>query len=440
MKKINSKSFTELREYLDQVPVIETHEHYVFGTKPVPVTNVLDFVVGSYYISDLQSVSSDTEYTVADAIKNDALPFDERYAVFEKVYKKSNKTAYAKSTLTGLKECWGVNDLSKESILALQEKLKDRDEAFYNRMMEKYKIRAKVLNVYADDTFTDIVEGKNSSFSEYCRFAFPLMSYHTVNNTFTITRLSKYIGHKITSLDEYVEAFDIYFKQCIDFGIVCVKDQSAYLRKLDYKTRSKAEAEMVFNKIMYNAREGVASENAIILNDWLFHHFMRLAQKYKLPVQLHTGHMAGIRNEITKTNAVHLIPLMELYSDVKFDLFHANWPYMDEFLFIGKNFPNVYLDLCWAQSIDPLYCIELMKRAIMTVPHSKILAFGGDTDYIEQTVGFLCLARDNVAYALSDMVDGGWLDMTEAKGIACDWFFNNPNELFNLGYERIDKI
>jgi hypothetical protein len=143
--------------------------------------------------------------------------------------------------------------------------------------------------------------------------------------------------------------------------------------------------------------------------------------------------MAGIRNDIVKTNAAHLIPTIELHQDVRFDLFHGNWPYMDEYLFMGKNYPNVYLNLCWVQSIDPLYSVELMKRAVMTVPHSKVFAFGGDTGMVEWAAGYLVLAKDNVAIALSELADSGWLSMDEAKQIALDWFFNNPNEFYRLG-------
>ncbi|MDD5230408.1 MAG: hypothetical protein PHC43_03695, partial [Candidatus Marinimicrobia bacterium] len=122
---------------------------------------------------------------------------------------------------------------------------------------------------------------------------------------------------------------------------------------------------------------------------------------------------------------------------VVFDLFHGNWPYMGEYLFIGKNYPNAYLDLCWVNTIDPLYSIELMKRAIVTVPHNKIMVFGGDTNKIENTIGYLELAKDNVAYALSDMIEVEYLSKNEARQIAVDWFFNNPNELFNLRLKQL---
>jgi len=74
-----------------------------------------------------------------------------------------------------------------------------------------------------------------------------------------------------------------------------------------------------------------------------------------------------------------------------------------------------------------------MKRAVMTVPHSKVFAFGGDTGMMEWVAGYLALAKDNTACALSELTDSGWLNMDEAKRIGLDWFFNNPNEFFRLG-------
>ena len=62
------------------------------------------------------------------------------------------------------------------------------------------------------------------------------------------------------------------------------------------------------------------------LEDYLFHEFMRIARDMNVPVQIHTGHLAGLHNDITKANAVWLISLLELHREVRFDLLHANWP------------------------------------------------------------------------------------------------------------------
>lgn len=105
---------------------------------------------------------------------------------------------------------------------------------------------------------------------------------------------------------------------------------------------------------------------------------------------------------------------------------------MEGFLFLGKNYPNVMLDMCWAHAIDPLYCVELLKRAVMTVPHTKILGFGGDTGRVECQIGYLIQARDNIAIASSDLIGSGWISMDDAIQIAKDILYNNPKRIFSL--------
>ena len=436
MLRSSAKSYQEVRTYLDQVPVIETHEHYTGIVKPVE--DILGFILDNYYDSDFLSASFGLEKKALSTLSNeDKLSFAQRFDFFRKIYQKSDKTAYARGLQIGLKECWGMEKIDdKESLSELEKKFQSRDQDFYERTMKKYGIRAKISDIYDLDIFMGILKGGFKDCSQYCRFAFPLPVFHNIHSQADILRLDDFIDRTITCLDDYLESFEAFLKKCIDFGIVCFKDQSAYRRTIAYTNPCREEAEKIFNEIISHPRDIFGDDRVRVLDDWLFHHFMRLAAKYDLPVQIHTGHMAGIRNDIVKANAVNLSPVLELHQDVRFDLFHGNWPYMDEYLFLGKNYPNVWLNLCWVQAIDPIYCIELMKRAVMTVPHNKLFAFGGDTGQIEWAVGYLVMARDNAACALSELVDSGWINISEAKELAGDWFFNNPNEFFRLGLER----
>jgi len=427
MLQRDAKSFRDLREYLDTVPVIETHDHYTGLFKPI--ADVMDLIAGTYYQSDFLSASFESEKTTLSLWSGGKLSFDQKYDLFEPVWRRSDKTAYARSIRVGLAECWGVREMTRENLRALGERFRGRDAGFYERLMEKYRIRAKIVDVFDLHLY---VEG-SEAYSKYCRFAFPLPEHHNLHVKGDLQRLERHLDRRITSLDDYLEAFERWFDRCREFGIVCLKDQTAYRRSISYTFPSRDEAEKVFNRMISSPRDRFAEDEVRPLDDWLFHQYLRLARRRGLPVQIHTGHMAGIRNDIAKTNAVHLTPLLELYEDVRFDLFHGNWPYLDEYLFLGKNYPNVTLDLCWLHCIDPLYAIELMKRAVMTVPHCKVLAFGADCMAIEWAVAYLTGARDNVAYALSELVDDGWIDMAEARSIAHAWFFDNPNEVFKLG-------
>jgi predicted TIM-barrel fold metal-dependent hydrolase len=222
-------------------------------------------------------------------------------------------------------------------------------------------------------------------------------------------------------------------------GAIGMKDQSAYDRTLAYDNAGRAEAEALFNRCMANPRSALGWPEAKPLDDYLFHRFMEMAAELEMPVQIHTGHMAGIRNDIVKTNAIHLTPLLELHHDVRFDLFHGNWPYLGEYLFLGKNYPNVRLDLCWLHIIDPVYARNLLSEGLTALPHSKIHGFGGDYgDNVLHAAAHLRVARDVIAAALAERVTAGWIDEDEAAQVAVDWLFNNPNEYFRLGFERCE--
>jgi len=102
-----------------------------------------------------------------------------------------------------------------------------------------------------------------------------------------------------------------------------------------------------------------------------------------------------------------------------------------------KNYPNVALNLTWLYLIDPVYAQRLLERAVMTVPHSKIHAFGGDhLDTPERVLAHLKLARHVIAAALANLVEIGWLDEEGARSIAGQWFFDNPNRFFALAIDE----
>jgi len=249
--------------------------------------------------------------------------------------------------------------------------------------------------------------------------------------------LAGIIGQTVTSLDEYLHVCREIFTRMKAAGAVAMKDQSAYERPLSYNNPTRSQAEEVFNWLMEDPRRSPSyPDGSLALSDYLFHEFMRMARDLDLPVQLHTGHMAGIRNEISKTNAVHLTRLLELHRETRFDLFHANWPYSGEILFLVKNYPNVALDFCWAHMVDPLYSQDLLRQAISSVPHAKIHGFGSDLggDALTSAWAHAELARDNIAMALASLVEIDYLGLDDAKEIAFGWLFHNPNAFFKLGF------
>ncbi len=437
-----SPACAKLRAEFDAVPIIETHEHYCGICAPEPELDVLRLLAWSgYYASDLQSASADFSPRISvgmwngspliEYLADTAVPFGARYAAWRKYHDRICHTGYARALFEGLRVCWDLASVEPQALLAMQARMRsERNQAYADQMLAQHGIRAMVVNT----SLTEVLSGRLPYREGFARFVLDLPQYHDVSSEASLRKphLEEALGRKIITLDDYLEGFSLFLDRAVAFGIVGLKDQSAYQRCINYDNPTRAAAEGVFNHLIAHPRETLGTAACRPLDDYLFNQFLRLAARRRLPVQIHTGHMAGIRNEIAKTNPVHLTPMLELHSDVTFDLFHGGWPYLGEYLFLGKNYPNVNLDLCWANAIDPAYCVEFFKRAVMTVPHTKVMGFGGDTHLFEMQIGSAIQARDNIAIALGELVDSAWLSHAAALDVARAWLFENPNRLFGL--------
>ena len=430
-----SKHYTALREICAASPIIDTHDH---STKLGPkYTDPIQVVVGEYFLTDLASATSDAD---ARALLDSQVPWEERWPLLEQAWSRSCHTGFAQVTRRVLKRFYGEEEVTLDSLRRIAPQLLDlEDEETFVRILDEARFVVRLEDVWPD--VTSVLSG-SYRLSPRGRLVIPLPGYHNVRSFMDIQERVAPVRRSVSSLDEYLEACCEIFTEFKAFGAVAFKDQSAYFRGLDYDNPARADAERVFNWLMSDAlRSGAYPDGVKALDDYLFHEFLRMARELALPVQLHTGHLAGLYGDITKANAVQLADLFLLHREVRFDLFHANWPYGGEILYLAKNFPNVALNFCWANVIDPIYCQHLMRQAISSVPHSKIHGHGSDFGgfghqpgggYADRAWAHAEIARDNIAAALADMVDLDYLNLAAAGGIARAWLFDNPNEFYRL--------
>jgi uncharacterized protein len=435
-----SPLFTRLLDAIVKMPVIDCHEHMLGPEGRPAYKEPIAALLNWYYLSDLTAAAFGLPDRELQRLTDQDVSTDDKWPTFEKLWRASEHTAYARMTKLVLKNIYGQAEMSRPALEHVAEKLAGMDEAAYFRIIDEANIRVMLVDVldWLPKGLGSFLDGRKT-FPAKWRPMISLPGFHrTWLNAPELQKIGQLVDRQITSLDEYLEAVFLVFEKCIARGAIGIKDQSAYDRTLSYDLVPRCEAEKQFNLLLSDPRNALGWPEGKPLNDFLFHEFMRFARELKLPVQLHTGHMAGTRNRVDKTNAALLTSVLELHREVRFDLFHGNWPYMGDLLFLGKNYPNVALDLCWLHIVDPAYAIERMERAVLTMPHSKIHAFGGDCgDTPEFSAAHLEIARRNIAAALTHLVEGGWLEEEQAVGMARDWLFNNPNRFFNLGFAEI---
>ena len=426
--KGTASCFQELRDYCESAPLVDCHDHS--GECGPKYTDAIAAIKSGYFHSDVLSASSDEDLAILD---DTSRTLDERWPILEKAWKRTCHTGYAQVTRRVMKKFYDEDELTLDALKRMQEKLLDlTDEAVYDGILEEAKIAARLGDVWPD--IKKVIDG-TLKLAPRTRLAISLPGYHSVRGYDGVQGMVAPLGRRVTSLDQYLAACREIFEAQKKFGAVAFKDQSAYNRPIDYNNPTRAAAEEVFNWFMEDPRRtaGYPDQNRP-LDDFLFHEFMRMARDMDLPVQIHTGHMAGIRNDIVKTNAAGLTKILELHRDVRFDIFHANWPYSADLLYLGKNFPNVTIDFCWANIIDPIYCQNMFKQALSCVPHGKVHGYGSDFGgSVDRAWAHAQIARDNIAIALSDMVEIGYLGLDDAKQVARDWLFENANAFFRLG-------
>lgn len=422
------RDWREFKEYLNTISVVDTHEHY--SGKTEPEKNIFAMIMGWYMKDDMACVVG-SEKQLFEPLFNENISFEDKCKFFFKNYEPVKYTGYADALRRSMKLSWGV-DITYDGLHEIKERQQERDKTFHDKLIKKHNIKAGVCDIFY---VFDILNEGFDDYADWARFAISTPSWHDVKTRDEIRDFASKMSPNcvVNTLDDYVDAMEICIKRCQDMGIfVAFKDQSPYLRKINYKNPTRYEAELTFNKLMYNAKYKGGTDETMPLNDYLYHKLVSFAGKYNLPFQHHTGILAGLYGDVRDSNAAHLTPVIAMYPNVVFDLFHGNWPYMGEYLYLGKSYPNVRLNLCWLNTVEPDYAIELMKRAVQTLPTTNVMAFGGDTFWVEHQIGALDQAKENVAKALTQLIAEDKLNVDNAKRIAYDWFFSNPNRIFDL--------
>ncbi|TVR55144.1 MAG: hypothetical protein EA426_15695 [Spirochaetaceae bacterium] len=423
----SSPTFPSLRKEIAELTIIDCHEHVTGRFK---TGDIVTFLLGSYLEHD--AISAVGEKTV-DRVCDTSIGLADRFPDFERIWKTIRFAGYGIGTRRALAHVFGSDEPTLANLTEWQKRLPDFSESTrFDAMVVDSRIETSISDNWP--AIPEIAAGAYRPLP-WQRIAISVPQFHRITRRADIEPFEDAIGSTVTSLDEYIELCGEIFLRWKNCGAVCLKDQSAYTRSIAYRMPARDEAERLFNAILDDPRRAIEYDPAgSALSDYLMHAFMRFARKLDLPVQLHTGHMAGMRNDLVKTNAAGLRSLLEIHRDVRFDIFHANWPYLGDLLFLGKNYDNVALDMCWAYAIDPMYGKETLKRALLTIPANKVHGFGSDVggDVPHLIYGYSEVARDVIAAALSELIDEKVISAADAFELAVMWLYDNPKRFFRL--------
>jgi len=430
----NSTSYAAIKSAVDKIKLIDTHEHLPQESerikgKPDPFATFLIH----YLSSDL--VFAGMPKDVLYRIRNASLPLNERWRLLAPFWEKIQNTGYARALNLAVKGLYNVDSLNERTCRDLEVKMRSANKPGLYRWVLKEKAGVD-LSILDNET----VDVDRSFFAPVMRFD----DFILLKERGDIEALEAKCEMKIHSLSDLTEALRLRFEK-LSKSIVGVKIALAYRRPINFEKTTTSDAESIFNKIYsqkvfrrieladgarVNIPEGISFEEAKPLQDFIVHKVLQLSGIHELPIQIHTGLQEGNENVVTSSNPVHLVNLFMEYKEVKFDVFHGGYPYTSELATLAKNFPNVYVDLCWLHIISPTVARRVLSEFIDTVPSNKILGFGGDYRFVEGVYGHALLARENIARVLTEKEEDGSLTQKEAFLLAQRLLRDNANELY----------
>lgn len=412
-----------------QMDIVDTHEHLL--PEKDRVSQPVDFftLAGHYAINDV--ISAGLPKDSAARIRDPKVSLLERWRLFEPYWKAARFTGYSECLRIAMRDIYGVEDITSATIGPLNEAIaKANRPGLYQKVL---KGRARIAYAVLDQTW-----GAKPSLPDPELFvvAARFDRFITAQGKTAIRNLEELTGVSISSLAGLKSALEKDFERAVGLGIVAVKSALAYQREIFFDEVAEEDAEREFEAMMRGDRGRPAGFRAQVqrpyrrLEDYMFHQVIRLARAHHLPVQIHTGLLAGNAAYIPNTNPVHLTNLFLLYPDVTFDIFHIGYPYQGELAALAKLFPNVYINFCWAHIIAPRAAQRALDEYLETVPANKILGFGGDYRFPELTYAHSVIARRNIAEVLAARVQRGSWKETDAMELGKMLLFDNPARLF----------
>ncbi len=400
-----------LLKAIEEFEIVDAHEH--LPPEEVRLKQKVDvFTLFSHYTRvDLLASGMPQEYW--DKIHDPTVPIEKRWEMFAPHLKNIRYGSYARPAFIAAKEFYGFDDINERNYIALSERISaGNTPGIYHRVLrEKCRIRVALTQANRTDYDLNLLVP-----------LMPLDTYAAVRSKKSIEEHAVNLGEKVKTLDDYLELIRKGLEKWKSEGVVGIK-----MRSSPYGAPDRSQVVGLFDKLMRNEEKELPTTNS--LYSFIMEEMLDMAADLGLVVAVHTGMWGDFR----VLDPQHMILILGRHLKTRFDIYHMGIPYVRETAIIGKNFPNVWLNLCWCHIISPMIACSAIDELIDLVPINKIIAFGGDYRIpVEKVYGHLVMAREDVAKVLGRRIKDGLLTENEAIEISKKWFYDNPKELYQL--------
>jgi len=402
-----------LVKVFEDFEIIDAHEHLP-PENLYNEQNVDALTLFSHY-TRYDMITSGMPEQIFEAIQDPRIPLEKRWKMFFPFLENIKHGSYARAAFIAMKEFYGFDRIDDSNYKELSKMMAEQNKpGIYHRVLrERCKIRVALTQADSDKLDYDL------------DLLVPLMlldSYAAVRSKKIVEDRSSLLNMKVKTLDDYLDLVKKGMEGWRSKGAVGIKMVSN-----PYGDPERGKAVALFDAIMRDDKIQLPEINP--LRSYITDTMLQIASELGMVVAVHTG----VWGDFRILDPTHMIPMIMRHPQTKFDIYHMGVPWVRETAIMGKNFPNVWLNLCWCHILSPKIACSAMDELIDLVPTNKIIAFGGDYHKpVEKVYGHLVMARENIAKVLAKRIEDGLMTEDEAVTIAEKWFFRNPRELYNL--------
>lgn len=416
---------TDLTHHIQTIRLVDTHEHMRRENDWVEKgPDILQDLFGNYVPADLQTAGASPEAmrNLMDASQDVA----DRFEGIRAAWEATQFTGYGEAVRLIAKHIYGLEELTSNGLTAAQDKVKALQSPG-----ERYRILHELANldhVQTDDFCWPCPP--DTSGPEF--FLYDLSWATFCNGQVNPSAIHAEVGIDVTDLGSLKRSMAEIFAKHAPLAIA-VKSQHAYNRTLNWIERSDDEAAKALNTVLTQPPDEIDEPTRLCLGDWCWARGVELATQHNLPFKIHTGYYAGNdRMPVQRIPAGNMCALFARYLDAKFVLMHIAYPYNDELVALAKHYRNIWVDFCWAWSIDPYSSRDFLRRCIHAVPSNKLFAFGGDTGWPTSAMAYAIQARNEIRRALEAEIDDGYLTEKQAMAFATRIMHTNQYDCFDV--------
>lgn len=420
---------------LSALPILDTHEHLADESHRVKVEkDVLSLFLRHYITTDLENAGISP--AKIEAIRDPAVKIEQRWQDLEPFWKQVTHTAYAQALKIAVRHLYHIDQINRDTIGEIAARVEEASKpGLYRHYFQKAGIRLAIVDdldgIYDPHDVYGTPLPRPSDPPGLFKKAINAGSLIGIRSKAQILYMQDLLQwSRIHTLQDWLDLIAHVFTQANQAA--ALKLSHAYSATLAVSKPTYHEAEKVFNQLLgaAYADESLSHAASQPLTDYLIHYVVQQAARRNLPIQIHTGLLEGSYNNLQNANPLHLIPLLMQYRDARFVLFHGGYPWIREFITLGKMYPNVWLDLCWVWIISPQAGRLILHEAIETLPQNKLTAFGGDYIFIEGSYGHSVMARKNIQRVLEEKIAEGWFGVDEAMQYASAILHDNALALY----------